>query len=109
MNACRGQYFGSGIIQSTIDAALPEHFPSMYETPWTWQSQVTRANTYISITSLLLIYNSGSLFRLADNMLSLGIPIAILVHVLVAPYSEVEESFNLQAIHDILHYVILYP
>lgn len=40
----------------------------------------------------------------ADFFLTLLIPTLILVHLLVAPYTKVEESFNLQATHDILVY-----
>jgi alpha-1,6-mannosyltransferase len=39
-----------------------------------------------------------------DFFLTLIIPSLILVHPIVAPYTKVEESFNLQATHDILIY-----
>ncbi|KAI1394253.1 glycosyltransferase family 22 protein [Hypoxylon trugodes] len=39
-----------------------------------------------------------------DLLLSLAIPALILTHLLVAPYTKVEESFNIQATHDILVY-----
>ncbi|KAL7628751.1 alpha-1,6- mannosyltransferase [Parahypoxylon ruwenzoriense] len=39
-----------------------------------------------------------------DLLLSLAIPALIIVHLLVAPYTKVEESFNIQATHDILVY-----
>ncbi|CCC09409.1 hypothetical protein SMACR_05174 [Sordaria macrospora] len=39
-----------------------------------------------------------------DLGLSLLIPILILLHLFIAPYTKVEESFNIQATHDVLVY-----
>lgn len=41
-----------------------------------------------------------------DSFLSLLIPAAILLYLVLAPYTKVEESFNIQATHDILTYGI---
>jgi alpha-1,6-mannosyltransferase len=55
---------------------------------------------------LLHLYISGKSHANAipDFYLALLIPSLVLVHLLVAPYTKVEESFNLQATHDILVY-----
>ncbi|KAI0855339.1 Alg9-like mannosyltransferase family-domain-containing protein [Xylaria cubensis] len=39
-----------------------------------------------------------------DTFLSLSIPALVLMHLVIAPYTKVEESFNIQATHDILAY-----
>ncbi|KAF6230023.1 hypothetical protein HO133_004361 [Letharia lupina] len=44
--------------------------------------------------------------HLIDTLLSLLIPSVILIHLFLAPYTKVEESFNIQATHDILTYGI---
>ena len=40
----------------------------------------------------------------SDNLLSLLIPSVIAIYLYLAPYTKVEESFNIQATHDILTY-----
>ncbi|WPH02616.1 Hypothetical protein R9X50_00548100 [Acrodontium crateriforme] len=44
--------------------------------------------------------------RLLDFVLGLLLPALVLLHVFVSPYTKVEESFNIQATHDILEFGI---
>ena len=42
-----------------------------------------------------------------DVLLALLIPVLILLYLSVAPYTKIEESFTIQATHDILHHDVL--
>lgn len=57
-----------------------------------------------------LIYTVPGTKKYTDNStdfaLSALLPVVILTHLYFAPYTKVEESFNIQAIHDILTYGI---
>ncbi|KAL2270215.1 hypothetical protein VTJ83DRAFT_2399 [Remersonia thermophila] len=46
--------------------------------------------------------SSSPMARPLDTLLALLIPGLILAHLVVAPYTKVEESFNIQAAHDVL-------
>lgn len=39
-----------------------------------------------------------------DGVLNLILPSVILLHLFLSPYTKVEESFNLQATHDVISY-----
>ncbi|KAG9242988.1 Alg9-like mannosyltransferase family-domain-containing protein [Calycina marina] len=47
--------------------------------------------------------------RIVDALLSLVIPGLVLLHLVLTPYTKVEESFNIQAIHDFLSSSLYLP
>jgi alpha-1,6-mannosyltransferase len=47
--------------------------------------------------------------KASDIPLTLLLPFLILLHLFIAPYTKVEESFNIQATHDISHWKPLTP
>lgn len=64
-------------------------------------------NTSILLRIPILVLGKSILTALEiDTLLAILVPLTILLYLAVAPYTKVEESFNIQAAHDILTYGI---
>lgn len=57
---------------------------------------------YTLFSQILPSINSNKLKT--DTLLAILVPLSILLYLAAAPYTKVEESFNIQATHDILTY-----
>ncbi len=70
------------------------------------QLSSTGGKSTIIRTGSAYIVKSTNIFAFVDLLLSLLLPTLIVLHVILSPYTKVEESFTLQATHDILTYGI---